>query len=74
MRPVLSVAVLLALAACTDKSAQQAPPGAGMPPTRVETAKAATRELPDSVNAVGSLRAIVSAARPEPRQGNRLIR
>ena len=66
MRLVLSVAVLLALSACTDKSAQQGPPGGGMPPTRVETAKAATRELPNSLNAVGSLRAIESVmVRPE---------
>lgn len=57
---------LLLLSACSDKSAQQGPPGGGMPPTPVETAKAEARELPDSLNAVGSLRAIESVVvRPE---------
>mgnify|MGYP006325454509 CR=1 FL=1 len=64
MRVILAAALLLS--ACSDKSAQQGPPGGGMPPTLVETAKAETRELPDSLNAVGSLRAIESVVvRPE---------
>jgi membrane fusion protein, multidrug efflux system len=60
------LAAVLLLSACSDKSAQQGPPGGGMPPTLVETAKATQRELPDSLNAVGSLRAIESVVvRPE---------
>lgn len=60
------LAAVLLLTACSDKSAQQGPPGGGMPPTLVETAKATARELPDSLNAVGSLRAIESVVvRPE---------
>lgn len=64
MRVILAAALLLT--ACSDKSAQQGPPGGGMPPTLVETAKAEARELPDSLNAVGNLRAIESVVvRPE---------
>lgn len=64
MRVILAAALLLT--ACSDKSAQQGPPGGGMPPTLVEIAKAEARELPDSLNAVGNLRAIESVVvRPE---------
>lgn len=64
MRYIL--ATVLLLSACSDKSAQQGPPGGGMPPTLVETAKAEARELPDSLNAVGNLRAIEAVVvRPE---------
>ncbi|MBP6534641.1 MAG: efflux RND transporter periplasmic adaptor subunit, partial [Arenimonas sp.] len=66
MRLVLLTAVLFGLSACSDKAAQQGPPGGGMPPTLVDTVKAETRDLPDSLNAVGSLRAIESVVvRPE---------
>ncbi|HWR95327.1 MAG TPA: efflux RND transporter periplasmic adaptor subunit [Arenimonas sp.] len=65
MRLVLLTAVLIGLSACGEKTAQQGPPG-GMPPTRVDTIIAETRDLPDSLNAVGSLRAIESVVvRPE---------
>lgn len=60
------LAAMLLLSACSDKSTQQGPPGGGMPPTLVETAKAETRSQSDSLNAVGSLRAIESVVvRPE---------
>ena len=60
------LAAVLLLTACSDKSAQQGQPGGGMPPTLVETAKAVQRDLPGSLNAVGSLRAIESVVvRPE---------
>ena len=65
MRLVLLTAVLIGLSACGEKTAQQGPPG-GMPPTLVDTIIAETRDLPDSLNAVGSLRAIESVVvRPE---------
>jgi membrane fusion protein (multidrug efflux system) len=66
MRLVLLTAALFGLSACSDKSAQQGPPGGGMPPTQVETAKAEARSQSDSLNAVGSIRAIESVVvRPE---------
>ena len=66
MRLVLLSAFVFALSACGDKAAQQGGPGGGMPPTMVDTIKAETRDLPDSLNAVGSLRAIESVVvRPE---------
>jgi len=66
MRLVLLTAVLFGLSACGDKAAQQGAPGGGMPPTLVDTITAEARDLPDSLNAVGSLRAIESVVvRPE---------
>lgn len=66
MRLVLLTAVLFGLSACGEKAAQQGAPGGGMPPTLVDTVTAETRVLPDSLNAVGSLRAIESVVvRPE---------
>jgi membrane fusion protein, multidrug efflux system len=70
MRRLLCLTPVLALAlvACGSSGQEGAggPPGGGMPPTAVETAKVASQSLPNQIETVGTLRADEAAViRPE---------
>lgn len=66
MYKILIAALLLALSACGNDSAQKGPGAGGMPPTMVDTFTVKPREISNTLKAVGSVRAIESVdVRPE---------
>ena len=68
MRRILIAVLILGLSACGSSAPEGAggPPGGGMPPTAVETARVEVRALPSLIETVGTLRADESAViRPE---------
>lgn len=66
MKTVMAAALMLALVACSNDAEQKGPGKGGMPPTLVDTYTVASREVPNTLKAVGSIRAIESIeVRPE---------
>lgn len=66
MKKLVASTLLLVLTACSNQSEQKGPGKGGMPPTLVDTYTVVSREVPNTLKAVGSIRAIESIeVRPE---------
>ncbi|MBP6299493.1 MAG: hypothetical protein KA365_03705, partial [Arenimonas sp.] len=66
MKTVMAATLMLALVACSNDAEQKGPGKGGMPPTLVDTYTVLAREIPNTLKAVGSIRAIESIeVRPE---------
>lgn len=66
MKKMIATSLLLVLMACSGESEQAGPGKGAMPPTVVDTYTVVSRDVPNTLKAVGSIRAIESIeVRPE---------